>query len=137
MNCSKFFIPLAAIGITAAIPQSVFAKADDRAAGAEVSLTDASIAFADQGGVRDWRATGPREIYFEDTHGHWFRATLMASSPDMPFVDAIRIDPSPGGALDKWSAIYVKGQRYPFQSFEKAAGPPPRKSKKGRRAPLL
>ena len=85
---------------------------------------DASIAFANHGGVDDWRAEGDRVIYFKDQHRQWYRATLFSPAFDLPYVEQIGIDARPGGTLDKWGGIIVRGQRYSFQSFERVAGPP-------------
>lgn len=132
MKPVRYLVPLAAFGMVA-LPQAVLAQGHDHAPAANAQpADDASIAFANQGGVKDWRAKGSSEIYFEDTHGQWYRATLMGSSPDLSFAEGIRIDASPSGSLDKWSAVYVKGQRYTFESFVKVDGPP-KKGKKAKR----
>ncbi|GAD47839.1 hypothetical protein NT2_01_06130 [Caenibius tardaugens NBRC 16725] len=131
MKPVRYLAPLAAFSMIA-VPQAVLAQEHGHASVANTQATDdASIAFANQGGVKDWRAKGSSEIYFEDTHGQWYLARLMGSSPDLSFAEGIRIDASPSGSLDKWSAVYVKGQRYTFESFVKVNGPP-KKSKKAK-----
>lgn len=90
----------------------------------------ASIPFANHGGVWDWRADGDRTVYFEDNHKQWYKADLMGFSSDLPFVEFIGLDTSPSGSLDKWSAVYIHGQRYPFSSFVKVDGPPAKHAKK-------
>ena len=127
MKYPRSLLPLAA-AVVLAVPLA--ASAQDAPAAPPARQADASIPFANQGGVRDWRAKGSQQVYFQDSHGQWYRAKLMSYASDLPFVEFIGIDASPGGALDKWSAIYVKGQRYSFESFEKADGPPTRKAKK-------
>jgi hypothetical protein len=87
---------------------------------------EASIAFANRGGVEDWRAQGDSVIYFQDQHRHWYRAELFGPAIDLPYVEHIGIDASPSGTLDKFGAIYVRGQRYGFRSFERVSKPPPR-----------
>ena len=101
-----------------AIPSAVLAETPQR---------EASIAFANHGGVDDWRADGDSTIYFKDSRRHWYRAELFGPAFDLPWVEAIGIDASPSGSLDKWGAIIVRGQRYHFRSFEQVEGPPPRK----------
>jgi len=91
--------------------------------------SEASIPFANHGGVWDWRSDGDRTVYFEGSHRNWYKATLFAPAIDLPFVDYIGIDSSPNGTLDKWSAIYIHGQRYPFSSFVKVDGPPAKHAK--------
>ncbi|MBO9671579.1 MAG: hypothetical protein J7485_13810 [Sphingobium sp.] len=92
----------------------------------------AEIPFANSGGVWDW-TTGDddRTIYFQDRHRQWYKATLFMQAFDLPYTTAIRIDSGPTNTLDKWGAIYVGRQRYPFQSFEVVDGPP-KKAKKAK-----
>lgn len=97
------------------------------------AVPEAEIPFANHGGIWSW-TTGndDRTIYFEDQHRQWYKATLIAPAIDLPFTLGMRIDTGPVDTLDKWGAVYVGHQRYPFQSFEKVAGPPerPKKAKK-------
>ncbi len=134
MQYARYLLPLAALA-TMATPLAASAQDAAQAAaaapGAATRHDDASIPFANQGGVRDWRAEGSRDVYFQDDHGQWYLAKLFAPASDLPFVEFIGIDASPGGSLDKWSAIYVRGQRYTFESFAKVAGPPTKASKHG------
>lgn len=95
------------------------------------SQAQASIPFANRGGVWNWRAEGNRTLYFEDNHKNWYKAELMGFSPDLPFVEFIALDTRPNGTLDKWGAVYIRGQRYVFSSFEKVDGPPSKHKKKG------
>ncbi len=90
----------------------------------------AAIPFANSGGIWDW-TTGEddRTVYFQDRHRQWFKATLFMQAFDLPYATAIRIDSGATNTLDKWGAIYVGRQRYPFQSFEKVDGPPVRAKK--------
>ncbi|MCT2398832.1 DUF6491 family protein [Novosphingobium mangrovi (ex Huang et al. 2023)] len=91
---------------------------------------EASVPFANHGGVWNWRSDGNRTVYFEDSRRNWYKAELMGFSPDLPFVEFIAIDTRPNGTLDRWSAVYIHGQRYPFTSFEKVDGPPSKHKKK-------
>ena len=114
MAQTMLFAPLAAFALFAA----------PAVAGTPSASHDASIAFADHGGVDDWRAEGDQVVYFKDQHRQWYRATLFSPAFDLPFAEHIGIDARPSGTLDKWGAIIVRGQRYPFQTFERVAGPP-------------
>ncbi|MDE2562592.1 MAG: hypothetical protein KGL48_10155 [Sphingomonadales bacterium] len=84
----------------------------------------ASIPFADHGGIWDWRSEGDSTVYFQDNHRQWYRAELFMPAFDLPFVEFIGIDALPSGTLDKFGAVYIHGQRYPFKSFVKVDGPP-------------
>lgn len=90
---------------------------------------NAAIHFANHGGVDDWRADGDSAIYFKDNRRRWYRAELFSPAFDLPYVEHIAIDSSPSGTLDKWGAIYVRGQRYVFRSFEAVDGPPQRRKR--------
>jgi len=128
MRVSRYFLPLAAIAL---IPVSAQAE-ETTAETAETAPTHTRdyIAFPDQGGVRDWQAEDSDAVYLQDRQKNWFRAELISTAPDLPFVQYIGIDAGGSGRLDKFGAIYVDGRRYPFKSFEPVAGPP----KKGKKA---
>jgi hypothetical protein len=121
MNKSALLISLAALPL-ALHPASAAQE------GKEVPR--AEISFADSGGIWNW-TTGEddRTVYFQDRHRQWFKATLFMQAFDLPFTTAIRIDSGATNTLDKWGAIYVGRERYPFQSFEKVDGPPVRAKK--------
>jgi hypothetical protein len=116
-------IALAAASLVAtpAIAGEATQKTD--AAQADTPISDASIPFADHGGVRDWRADGRDAVYIEDVHKRWYRAELFAPAFDLPFVQFIGIDAGPSGTLDKFGAIYVAGERYAFRNFTRVADP--------------
>lgn len=123
MKLSLCALPLAA-ALLAGSP--AFAAASNSASHA--TAREAEIPFANHGGVDDWRAVGDSTIYFEDLHRRWYRAELIGPAFDLPFTERIAIDASPTGTLDKFGAIYVRGQRYGFRSFEQVAGPPKKAS---------
>ncbi|WP_338468147.1 DUF6491 family protein [Novosphingobium sp. ZN18A2] len=93
----------------------------------------ASIPFANHGGIWDWRSEGDSTVYFQDSHRQWYRAELFMPALDLPFVEFIGIDAGPTGTLDRFGAVYIHGQRYPFKSFVKVDGPP-RKADHGEKA---
>ena len=122
MKIAVWLIPL---GLAVTAPTVALAEPERPAARQE--NTDASIAFANHGGVYSWRTEGDSTVYFEDQHRHWYRATLFAPAFDLPFVERIGIDSGPMGTLDRFGAVIVKGQRYPFRSFVAVDGPPVKK----------
>ncbi|GFM27550.1 DUF6491 family protein [Novosphingobium sp. PY1] len=123
MKMSALLIPL---GLLVAVP----AMAEPAPTATAQQQGQASIPFADHGGVDDWRAGDSRTIYFRDSHRQWYRATLMSPAFDLPYVEHIGIDAGPTGTLDKFGAVVVKGQRYQITSFERVDAPP-KKSGKG------
>ena len=91
----------------------------------QAEARDASIPFANTVGIWNWEGRGDSTVYFESNNRQWYRATLMAPSFDLPFVNYIGIDAGPTGTLDRFGAVYIHGQRYPFSSFVKIDGKPP------------
>ena len=120
MKRLSLFLPIA---MMAAAPLPALAASGQSEAAAKTQ-SRAFIPFANRGGVWNLRAEGNRTLYFEDNHKTWYKAELMGFSPDLPFVEFIAIDTRPNGTLDRWSAVYIHGQRYPFVSFEKLDAPP-------------
>lgn len=88
------------------------------------AVPEASIPFANQGSIRDWRADGSTGIYVKDVHNQWYYARLMGRCNDLPFAEAVGFEARGTGTLDRFGTVIVRGQRCPFQSFVKSAGPP-------------
>ena len=133
MRLSPIFVSLAAFALvpTAALAQDQGSKP---AAAKSESKSGAYIAFANHGGVWNWHAGDTHTVYFQDRNKHWYKAELIGTSVDLPWVQFIAIDTSPSDRLDKWSQIYVKGQRFAFKSFERIEGVPPGLKKKEKSA---
>jgi hypothetical protein len=125
MRLSSLLLPLAAIALVSA--PAVAKSTKPVAPAPAVIKKDAYIPFANHGGVWDWRAEGTHTIYFQDRNKRWYRAELIGTSPDLPFVQFIGLDTKPGDRLDRFSGVYIRGQHYAFGSFDQVAGPPPRK----------
>lgn len=120
-------IPLAGLLVLTAVPALANPTPSTAVAPAP---EEGSIPFVNHGGVDDWRAVGDKVIYFKDSHGRWFKATLFSAAFDLPFVDEIGIETRGSDTLDKFGAIVVRGQRYPLQSLVKVDGPPKGKLRK-------
>jgi hypothetical protein len=86
---------------------------------------EASIPFANNGGIRDWRDDGKQALYIQDRYFRWYRVTLMTPSFDLPTALAIGFDTGPGDRFDRFSWIVVDGQRYAVQSLVRIEGKPP------------
>jgi hypothetical protein len=119
-----WLLPLALVAL---FPTAASAKGDDKEARSGGKA--AYIAFANHGGVRDWREGGKDVIYFQDRNRQWYKAELSTPCFDLPFTLFVGLDTGPSDRLDKWSAVYVKGQRYLFKSFTKIVGLPPLEKK--------
>lgn len=104
-------------------------RAAEQAVRAEEAATqdkDASIAFVNHGGVRDWRAAGDDKLYIQDASGQWYLATLATASPDLPFATTIGFETRGTDQLDRFGSIVVSGTRYPLASLAQSGPPPPR-----------
>jgi hypothetical protein len=124
MRLSIIFLPLMAMALLPAATAARDSNEDVAQAG-ERELARAYIPFANKGGLWDWHADGSEVIYFQDRRKQWYRAELMSRAHDLPFVQHIGLDTGPSDRLDKWSTIYVRGQRYVLSSFEPVPGEKP------------
>ena len=85
---------------------------------------DASIPFANNGGIRDWYPDGTGALFVQDVHGLWYRATLMAPCFDLTTTEGVAFLAGGPNSLDKFSAVQVRGQRCQFNSFVTSVAPP-------------
>jgi hypothetical protein len=124
MKRKVLIAPLLALGLAAApaIAQPSSAPA----------VKEASIDFANSGGIRDWREAGDRTIYIEDRAHHWYKATLMRPSYDLRGALAIGFDTGPGDTFDHFSSVVIRGQRYAVESLVRIDGRPPSRAHKHR-----
>jgi hypothetical protein len=87
---------------------------------------DVSIAFADHGGIKDWQADGNAGIWIQDIHRKWYYARFMSPCYELKFAERVGFVTGPGGQLDRFSSVKVRGEpRCVFSSFDENAGPPP------------
>ena len=124
MTRKLLIAPLIALGLAATPAGASLART------AASATAEASIPFANHGGIRDWREAGDRTLYIQDRARHWYRATLMTSAFDLPFTTAIGFDTGPIDRFDKFSSVVVRGQRYAVQSLVRVDGPPPPRQRK-------
>jgi len=123
MRLSNIMLPLAAIALVpaAAIAQD---EAQQEAPQQEAAQRD-YIPFPNHGGVWDWHAESRDVIYFQDRRKRWYRAELFTPAIDLPFVQFVGIETKGADRLDKWSSIYVRGEKYALRTFEPVAGDKP------------
>jgi hypothetical protein len=93
---------------------------------------EASIAFANSGGIRDWREGDNRTIYIQDRYFRWYKATLMRPSYDLRSSLAVGFDTGPSDRFDKFSWVVIRGQRYAVDSLVRIEGAPPHAARKHR-----
>ncbi len=95
---------------------------------------DASIPFANLGGVYDWAADGNHALYIEGIDRKWYHAELLGPCIDLPFAEHIGFVTEPGsGAFNRFSSILVRGQQCPVRSLTRS-DPPPSRAKHWRNA---
>lgn len=90
---------------------------------------EASIPFANHGGIYNWQAVDRDTLYVQDIHRHWYRATLMGPCLDLDFAERIGFDVDATDRFDHFSSVVVRGQRCALRSLV-ASGPPPKRAKK-------
>lgn len=92
----------------------------------------ASIPFADHGGVRDFHAVSDREVYLQARNRQWYRADLIGPCFGLPYAFGIGIDARPTGTLERFGTIIVDGDRCKIASLTPSA--PPRTEMNARRS---
>lgn len=103
--------------------------AEQAVAAEEAGGAEASIPFANRGGVRDWEAAGDDKLYIQDSQRKWYLATLATAAPELPFATNIGFETKGVDRLDKFGVVVIGGTRYPLKSLV-SSGPPPAKPKK-------
>jgi hypothetical protein len=119
MKFSSLVLPLAAIALVAPAAFAETAPAQTEA------QQDVRIAFANNGGIRDWRSGEDDVLYVQDRQRTWYRATLMGRAFELTYANEIGFDTGPTDTFDRFSTVVVRGQRYAVQSLVKIEGKPP------------
>jgi hypothetical protein len=99
-----------------------------------LSPPDASIPFANHGGIRDWQADRNQGLWIQDAHRRWYYAKLMGPCFGLNYAWSIGFDTRPMGRFDRFSSIIVPREgRCAVQSLT-PSGPPPTKAELKARA---
>jgi hypothetical protein len=92
---------------------------------ASTPIPDASIPFANHGGIRDWAADRDQGLWVQDTRRNWYYAKLLGPCFGLDFAWSIGFDTRPMGTFDRFSSIVVPRQgRCMIQSLSPSEGPP-------------
>ena len=127
----KYLAMLLPIAVLSAAPAVAAAPEEGAAPAAKAEKAEeARIPFANHGGIRDWKEGEGNVVYFQDRHKTWYKAELMMRPIGIGFVHFIGVDTGTGGALDRWSTLFIDGQRYALKSFTRIDGNPPSKADK-------
>lgn len=121
----ELLLPVAAL-LAAAVPALADATPEPAAQAEQVR-----IPFASFGTIRSFRPVGDTIVYLQGTHRRWYRAEL--NGPCINLNSALRIGFDTrynGNTLDNSSTLIVGGERCRIMSLTRAAGPPPRRSRR-------
>jgi uncharacterized protein DUF6491 len=117
MNIRNLFV---CIGFAAATAAGVGV-----AEAASAPVRDASIPFANHGGIRDWTADRDQGLWVQDSRRNWYYAKLLGPCIGLDFAWSIGFDTRPMGTFDRFSSIVVPRQgRCMIQSLAPSEGPP-------------
>src|SRR5579862_3110017 len=81
------------------------------------------IAFANHGGIWDWRADGHDAILVKSRSGQYYRATFMSPCFSLPFAEQVGFVTDSREVLDKFQSIDVGHERCQFQTFTEIPKP--------------
>jgi len=86
---------------------------------------EASIPFANHGGIFDWRADGTRGIWLQDPSRKWYYGTFVSSCTGLDSADTVGFQTNPSGSFDHWSTVFIRNEiPCHLASFAESAGPP-------------
>lgn len=86
---------------------------------------EASIPFADHGGIYDWRADRDRGLWVQDNRRNWYYAKVMGPCIGLDFATAVGFVTNPPGTFDRFSKIIVPREgTCQLSSFVQSDGPP-------------
>jgi len=117
MTRKLWIVPLLAAGLAGA---PALAKETTAA-----PVKEARIAFANHGGIRDWRVGDRDTLYVQDRMRRWYKSTLQGNPIDLRSAWTIGFDTRGTDTFDKFSTIQYDGRRYPVVSLVRIEGAPP------------
>jgi hypothetical protein len=118
MTRKLWIAPLLALGLAGA---PAFAQDEQ----GQPKPREERIAFANHGGIRDWRVGDRDTLYVQDRARRWYKATLQGNPIDLRSAWAIAFDTRGTDTFDKFSSIQYDGRRYPVVSLVRIDGAPP------------
>lgn len=84
---------------------------------------EASIPFANRGGIRDWRVEDDSNLLLQDRRGQWYRVRLQAPAYYLAYAGHLAFATGPSGTLERLDAVIVGGQKYPIISLTRIEAP--------------
>ncbi len=96
---------------------------DAAAAPSAAAPKEASIPFANHGGIYNWGVVDNQTLLIQGRNRKWYKATLFAPCSNLPFAQTIGFKTNAGGSFDKFSSIVVRRRRCSLTSLVEI--PPP------------
>jgi len=125
---------LLAAAALALVPLSALAGDEGKDKDTLPEPAQASIPFADHGGIYDWHADRDRGLWVQDNHRDWYYAKLLAPCCGLDFANAIGFVTKPPGQFDRFSKIIVPREGTCALSSLVRSDPPPKKVARAKKA---
>lgn len=90
---------------------------------------EASIPFANSGGIRNFEANGDRGIWIEDRQRRWYYAKFIGNCRDLDHAVGVGFDTRGSTTFDKFGAVLAEHDYCPIESLVTAEKPLPRKER--------
>jgi Family of unknown function (DUF6491) len=90
---------------------------------------DASIAFPNHGGIRNFEANEERGLWIEDSQRRWYYAKFIGNCRGIDYANGIAFDTRGSSSFDRFGAIAVNGDYCLIESLVTAEKPLPRKER--------
>lgn len=90
---------------------------------------ETSIAYAGNGGIRDWEGDGAGGMFLRDRTGQWYHASFVGQCPNLGWSRTIVVNTDPLGTLDKFGSIDTASGRCSIASLVKSKAPLSRDSR--------
>jgi hypothetical protein len=90
---------------------------------------DASIAFPNHGGIRNFEANGERGLWIEDRQRRWYYAKFVGNCRGIDYANGVAFDTRGSSSFDRFGAIAVRDDYCLIESLVTAEKPLPRKER--------
>lgn len=101
----KMIVALSGIALSTAACAAATAQPE-----AAVEAEQASIPFANHGGIRNWRPIADDVLLIESVHGNWYRAEFFGSCTGLRFSETLAFETNADGSFDRFSSVRTRDQ---------------------------
>lgn len=129
MNMRQGFVSVA---LTCSMVSGLGVAAHASVEAQHAQTPEASIPFADHGGIYDWEADRQQGLWVQDIHRNWYYAKFMGPCIGLDFANVLAFDTRPLGTFDRFSKVRVPRERMvcTVQSFVRSSAPPVKQGRK-------